>query len=112
MSHVFGVLTGIVIEKTETLRPMMYQVCEELKLTVVNEAFHQFEPIGTTGVLVLSESHFSAHTYPETSKVYVDLFCCSKDFKPDKAADVIKRLFKAEKFDWSYVQRFYDTIVE
>lgn len=107
MSHLFGTLSGIVIERTETLRPTMYQVCEELKLTVVNEAFHQFEPIGTTGVLVLSESHFSAHTYPESSKVYVDLFCCSKDFKPDKAADVIRILFRAEAFDWSYVQRFH-----
>jgi S-adenosylmethionine decarboxylase len=105
MSHLFGVIDGTIINTNEELRPIMYKVCDTLRLTVVNEAFHQFEPHGTTGVLVLSESHFSAHTYPESSKIYLDLFCCSKDFKPDKAADVIEGLFEG-KFTWSYVKRF------
>lgn len=107
MSHLFGVIDGCTIETTEKLRPIMYKICEILNLTVVNEAFHQFQPQGTTGVLVLSESHFSAHTYPESSTIYLDLFCCSKDFKPDKAAEVIRREFGSHcEFTWSFVERF------
>lgn len=106
MSHLFGVLEGTVITRSEQLAPLMEKVIHELNLTEVNRAFHQFEPQGTTGVIVLSESHFSAHTYPEHEKVYLDLFCCSKDFKPDKAAHVIKEIFNAFDFKWSYVDRF------
>lgn len=106
MSHLFGVLEGISIERTDQLVPIMERVIHVLRLNEVARAFYQFEPIGVTGVLVLSESHFSAHTYPESSKVYLDLFCCSTDFKPDKAAEVIQDEFEAESFNWSYVKRF------
>ena len=106
MSHLFGSLEGVTISRTEELEPLMEKVIHELNLTEVNRAFHQFEPQGTTGVIVLSESHFSAHTYPENEKVYLDLFCCSKDFKPDKAAEVIRTTFGARHFTWSYVERF------
>lgn len=106
MSHLFGCLEGVSIERTEQLVPLMEQVIMKLKLNEVTRAFYQFEPIGTTGVIVLSESHFSAHTYPESSKVYLDLFCCSKDFKPDKAAKTIQDEFGASDFKWSYVTRF------
>jgi S-adenosylmethionine decarboxylase len=106
MSHIFGVLRGTIIERSDELASILELIVDQLKLTEVNRAFHQFEPIGTTGVIVLSESHLSAHTYPEDSKVYIDLFCCSKDFKPDKAAEVIKGTFCAEMFQWECVYRF------
>jgi S-adenosylmethionine decarboxylase len=106
MSHLFGVLEGTIIERSEVLAPLLDSIVKQLNLTEVNRAFHQFEPRGTTGVIVLSESHLSAHTYPEDSKVYLDLFCCSKDFKPDKAADVIRETFSAKSFTWDYVNRF------
>jgi S-adenosylmethionine decarboxylase len=106
MSHLFGVLEGTIIERSEELAPILESIVKQLNLTEVNRAFHQFSPRGTTGVIVLSESHLSAHTYPEDSKVYLDLFCCSKDFKPDKAAEVIKGTFGAEMFQWECVYRF------
>lgn len=106
MSHIFGVLRGTVIERSNELAPILDSIVKQLNLTEVNRAFHQFEPLGTTGVIVLSESHISAHTYPEDSKVYIDLFCCSKDFKPDKAAEVIRGCFGAESFEWECVYRF------
>lgn len=106
MSHLFGVLEGISIERSEELVPHMETIIQKLNLHEVARAFHQFDPVGVTGVIVLSESHFSAHTYPESQKIYLDLFCCSKDFKPDKAAETIKVEFGASSFNWSYVQRF------
>lgn len=105
MHHILGVLHGVSIHRTEELAPLMEQVVKELRLTEVNRAFHQFEPFGATGVIVLSESHFSAHTYPENAKVYLDLFCCSKDFKPDKAKECIQRIFDADCFDFNYIPR-------
>ncbi|KAG8466834.1 hypothetical protein KFE25_008213 [Diacronema lutheri] len=45
-------------------------------LTVLEAAFHRFEPQGVTGVLVLSESHISVHTWPELGYAAIDLFSC------------------------------------
>lgn len=102
----FGMLDGgVVIKKVEELVPIMERIVSELGLNEVSRAFHQFEPEGVTGVIVLAESHFSAHTYPEDDRVYLDLFCCSKDFNPDRAADVISRVFGADMFMWEKVRR-------
>ena len=105
MHHILGVLHGVSIHRTEELIPLMEHVVTELGLTEVNRAFHQFEPFGATGVIVLSESHFSAHTYPENASVYLDIFCCSNDFKPDKAKECIQRIFRADCFDFKYIPR-------
>lgn len=106
MAHLFGHLEGgIVINNVEELEPLMETVVKKLNLNEVSRAFHQFKPHGATGVIVLAESHFSAHTYPENEKVYLDLFCCSKDFNPDRAADVISEVFGADLFMWEKVKR-------
>lgn len=106
MAHVFGMLEGnVAIRKERDLVPLMDEVVKRLRLHEVARAFHQFEPEGVTGVIVLSESHFSAHTYPENDRVYVDLFCCSKEFSPDEAASVISDVFGCELFMWEHVTR-------
>jgi S-adenosylmethionine decarboxylase len=106
MSHVFGMLEGnVTIRKETELVPIMERIVKRLKLNEVARAFHQFEPEGVTGVIVLSESHFSAHTYPENDQIYVDLFCCSKDFSPDEAASVISEEFGCDMFMWEHVKR-------
>lgn len=96
---------NVTIRKESELVPLMDTVVKRLGLNEVNRAFHQFEPEGVTGVIVLSESHFSAHTYPENDRVYVDLFCCSKEFSPDQAASVISEVFGCDVFMWEYVTR-------
>lgn len=37
---------------------------------------HQFEPQGLTGMILLSESHISIHTWPEHGSAAVDVFTC------------------------------------
>lgn len=49
-----------------------------LKFTVVNEASYKFQPIGVTYTYILSQSHFTIHTWPEFKKIYFDVFSCSE----------------------------------
>lgn len=107
MSHVLGLVEGNVSGYTtvDKLEATMDRVVKNLGLNEVSRAFHQFEPHGATGVIVLAESHFSAHTYPENDRIYVDLFCCSEHFDPDKAADVISKEFGCDLFMWEKVKR-------
>jgi S-adenosylmethionine decarboxylase proenzyme len=105
MKHLIGRVNGVCIETIDQLEPLMEQIADECALTVVSRAFHQFDPVGVTGVLVLSESHFSVHTYPENDSVYLDIFCCSETFDPEKSGRVILRVLEATSADWQVVVR-------
>ena len=47
------------------------------QLTVLKEVEHQFTPHGQTVVFILSESHFTIHTYPEEHYVSLDCYVCN-----------------------------------
>ena len=105
MKHLVGHVDGVWVSKTIHLEKIMKRIAERCGFNVVSQAFHQFDPMGTTGVLVLAESHFSAHTYPERNKVYIDVFCCSSDFSPDHCSLVIEEEFAALNGSWQVVAR-------
>lgn len=105
MAHLIGHVTGVSITDAKVLEYLMEQVATECRFSVVARAFHQFEPQGATGVLVLAESHFSAHTYPEDSLVYIDVFCCSQDFDPEECSRTILSIFGASGGTWQVVRR-------
>jgi len=105
MKHLLGRVDGVWVSRSEDLELIMNRIAERCGFTVVSRAFHQFEPIGTTGVLVLAESHFSAHTYPEDNMVYIDVFCCSPTFKPEDCAWVIEQEFSCTNSEWKVVPR-------
>lgn len=44
----------------------------------VQSVFHKFNPYGLSGVVVIKESHFAIHTWPEYHYAAVDLFSCGK----------------------------------
>ena len=103
--HLIGFIDGVWVARSEHLETIMNRIAERCGFNVVARAFHQFEPHGTTGVLVLAESHFSAHTYPETNRVYIDVFCCSEDFDPNFCSAIIEQEFSALKGSWEIVSR-------
>ena len=57
--------------------------------TVIDSNFHQFVPQGVSGVVVISESHFAVHAWPEHEYAAVDLFTCGDGVDFDKAIAVI-----------------------
>ena len=103
--HLVGHIEGVWVSKSSHLERIMNRIAERCGFTVVGRSFHQFEPHGTTGVLVLSESHFSAHTYPELNKIYIDVFCCSPKFDPELTSLVIEEEFAALRGSWQVVGR-------
>jgi S-adenosylmethionine decarboxylase proenzyme len=103
--HLIGVIEGVWVSKATHLQTIMNRIAERNEFTVVSHAFHQFEPHGATGVLVLAESHFSAHTYPEFNKIYLDVFCCSDDFDPEFCIVSIEEEFAAYKGTWKIIDR-------
>ena len=75
----------------------MSNIATQLELNVVSACSHQFEPQGATHILLLSESHFSIHTFPETERIAVDLYCC-KDLDWNKAVCAIGNQFRGKLY--------------
>lgn len=61
--------------------------------TVLHVNLHHFgEGMGVTGVLMLSESHMSIHSWPEYSYAAIDVFVCGKA-DPHRAIASLERSF-------------------
>jgi len=57
--------------------------------TIEAEAHKSFEIGGITSVILLSESHLSAHTWPEQNYMAVDVFTCGDNCDPLKAIEFL-----------------------
>jgi S-adenosylmethionine decarboxylase len=74
-----------------TLVTALERVAAAAGLQVMGRLFHDFQPAGATAALLLSESHLTAHTWPEEEYVAVDLFTCS----PTTDAATVKEALRA-----------------
>jgi S-adenosylmethionine decarboxylase len=65
--------------------------------TIVKAVFHNFNPYGVSGVVVITESHVTIHTWPEHAYAAVDIFSCSKKLGHFAIRDELKRALSARK---------------
>jgi S-adenosylmethionine decarboxylase len=92
----------------EFLRGAMTKAAEAGKLNILDVDVHRFEPHGISAILVLQESHFSVHTWPEHGYFAVDVFSCGNEGDPVKAMDAFLDALDAKE---RKVQRFERGIV-
>ncbi|MBD3388746.1 MAG: S-adenosylmethionine decarboxylase proenzyme [Candidatus Altiarchaeales archaeon] len=64
--------------------------------TIVKPVFHKFSPHGVSGVIVIAESHFSIHTWPEYGYCALDIFTCGDKIKSKKALNYLRKELKAK----------------
>ena len=81
------------LNRTDLLKQALVEAANAAGATVVESVFHRFSPQGLSGVVVITESHITVHTWPEHAYAAVDIFTCG-DFE------------KAEKIKNSLVERF------
>lgn len=67
------------------LEQVFLQAAEVSGAHVVDSVFHSFQPQGVSGVVVISESHFAVHAWPEHDYAAVDLFTCGSGVDFDLA---------------------------
>ena len=60
------------------------------KMTILNIFTHKFDPQGLTIVIALSESHFSAHTWPEKGCIAIDIYTCGEGNPKIVAIELLK----------------------
>lgn len=58
-------------------------------------AFHKFAPQGVSGVVIISESHLTIHSFPEHGYASIDVYTCGDRIDPNVAADYIAEALEA-----------------
>lgn len=65
------------LSNQEYLNALFVESAENAGATVLHSYFHKFDQgNGITGVVALSESHISVHTWPEHQYMAIDVFMC------------------------------------
>lgn len=59
-------------------------------------AFHKFAPHGVSGVVIISESHLTIHSFPEHGYASVDVFTCGDRIDPSTASQYIAEGLEAK----------------
>jgi S-adenosylmethionine decarboxylase proenzyme len=104
IADLYNCQKGDLLVSSEKLRSLCVKTCQDVGLTVLGEHFYQFDGAdgtqngGTTGAVVLAESHLAIHTWPEREGATLDVYVCN--FTADnssKAEAVYKALVKALK---------------
>jgi len=75
-----------VLKDLGKVKDAMVTAAIEAKATVVEVAFHEFNPFGISGMVIIAESHLSIHTWPEYGYAAVDIFTCGDLINPEAAA--------------------------
>ncbi len=83
------------LDDPEFVSRVMLKAVEASGATMIQPFFHQFAPQGVSGVVIISESHFSVHTWPEYGYAAIDVFTCGDAIDMDIACAELARGFKA-----------------
>ena len=94
-----------VLNNLNFLQEVLPAAAIEAGATVLGNSFHQFEPQGVSGVVVIVESHVSIHTWPEYGYAAVDIFTCGNTVQPEKAVRIIVNKLGAKNHSTIEIKR-------
>ncbi|WP_020587686.1 adenosylmethionine decarboxylase [Desulfobacter curvatus] len=76
---------------------ILLKAARESGATIISSSFHQFEPQGVSGVVIIAESHFTVHAWPEHNYAAVDIFTCADNIDLDTAIHSIETQFSSRR---------------
>lgn len=100
------------LELENTVGKAMRDAAVESEATVVSESFHEFKPYGVSGAVIIQESHYTIHTWPEHGYAAVDLFYCGGTVQVHKAIEVLRERFQPTRIKFLVVRRGLQSEVE
>ncbi len=92
------------LNNLEEIRKTMLEATKAIKAHILGDIFHRFNPQGVTGIIAISESHLSIHTWPEYGYAAVDIFTCG-NVEPWEALKVMKNYFKPKRMTYKFFGR-------
>ncbi|WP_409297287.1 adenosylmethionine decarboxylase [Peribacillus sp. SCS-26] len=99
--HVISELWGCDFEKLnnmEQIEQIFVDAALKSGAEVREVAFHKFAPQGVSGVVIISESHLTIHSFPEHGYASIDVYTCG-EMNPNIAADYIAEALNAQTIE-------------
>ncbi len=83
------------ISNVKQVTDAMVGAAKAANATIVDVSFHEFNPFGISGMVIIAESHLSIHTWPEYNYAAVDIFTCGDVINPGDAARYLIERFES-----------------
>ena len=93
-----------ILKNVETIEQSMLTAARTANATIVESVFHQFNPWGVSGAVIISESHLTIHTWPEHNYAAVDLFTCG-DIDYEAGLNTLKNLLESKHYEVKKILR-------
>jgi len=93
------------LNSLDIVRTSMVEAAKRAQATIVDIVFHEFNPFGISGVVVIAESHLAIHTWPEYRYAAVDVFSCGESLQPQLAVDYLVEQLGAARASVVELQR-------
>lgn len=106
--HILAEIYGCdeeILDDKEYIEKTMVNSALKSGAEVREVAFHKFNPQGVSGVVIISESHLTIHTWPELGYAAVDVFTCGDTINPWDACNYLTEKFKAKNMTATEVKR-------
>jgi S-adenosylmethionine decarboxylase len=84
------------LNSESTIQEIMVGAAKAANATILHSWFHKFSPQGVSGVVVISESHLTIHTWPEFGYAAADVYTCGEDIYPEKAVAYLQDKLKSD----------------
>lgn len=104
LAEIYGCNSEILNNK-EYIEKIMVDSALKAGAEVREVAFHKFSPQGVSGVVIISESHLTIHTWPELGYAAVDVFTCGDKINPWDACNYMTEKFEADNMTATEVKR-------
>lgn len=106
--HIIADLYGVesdIIAEADRMYPIIENAVKVGKLTKISSDYYQFQPRGSSGVVLLAESHLSFHTWPEHGLVTLDIYTCGDPRTAEEAFQYIVDRLKPSQIDCKRLKR-------
>ena len=90
------------------LQEILVEAAKRAQSQVRGVYFHRFPPNGVSGVVVISESHLSVHTWPEVNYMALDIYTCGAQSKPMIAVEYVTEQVHAQHTHITEISRGLD----
>jgi S-adenosylmethionine decarboxylase len=104
LAEIYGCDSEILNNKV-AIEKIMVESALKAGAEVREVTFHKFSPQGVSGVVIISESHLTIHTWPELGYAAVDIFTCGDKINPWDACNYMTELFNAKNMTATEVKR-------
>lgn len=94
-----------ILSNPSKLKEILVNAAKISKMEIRTTHFYRFTPRGVSGMVVVTGSHISIHTWPEHGYAAIDVYICGTESFPEKAIEYILENIKAKYAHVTEIER-------